>query len=111
MIAARDPYGFRPLCYGQMPDGDYVVASESCALSAVGAEFVRDLLPGEILVFSQNGVESRKEHCSKQKKKTCIFEYIYFARPDSVIDSVCVHESRMRAGELLSEVIRWTQIL
>ena len=103
MIAARDPYGFRPLCYGQMPDGAYVVASESCALSAVGAEFVRDLLPGEILVFSQNGVESRKEHCGKQKKKTCIFEYIYFARPDSVIDSVSVHESRMRAGELLSE--------
>ena len=103
MIAARDPYGFRPLCYGQMPDGTYVVASESCALSAVGAEMVRDLLPGEILVFSANGVESRKEHCGKQKKKTCIFEYIYFARPDSVIDGVSVHESRMRAGELLAE--------
>ena len=103
MIAARDFYGFRPLCYGQMPDGAYVVASESCALSAVGAEFVRDLLPGEILVFSQKGVESRKEHCTKQKKKTCIFEYIYFARPDSVIDGVSVHESRMRAGELLAE--------
>ena len=103
MIAARDPYGFRPLCYGQMPDGTYVAASESCALSAVGAKFVRDLLPGEILVFSQSGVESRKEHCGKQKKKTCIFEYIYFARPDSVIDGVSVHESRMRAGELLAE--------
>ena len=103
MIAARDPYGFRPLCYGQMPDGAYVVASESCALSAVGAEFIRDLLPGEILVFSQNGVESREEHCGKQKKKTCIFEYIYFARPDSIIDGVSVHESRMRAGELLAE--------
>ena len=103
MIAARDPYGFRPLCYGQMPDGSYVAASESCALSATGAEFIRDLLPGEILVFSQNGVESRKEHCGKQKKKTCIFEYIYFARPDSVIDGVSVHESRMTAGELLAE--------
>ena len=103
MIAARDPYGFRPLCYGQMQDGAYVVASESCALSAVGAEFIRDLFPGEILVFSQSGVESRKEHCGKQKKKTCIFEYIYFARPDSVIDGVSVHESRMRAGELLAE--------
>ena len=103
MITARDPYGFRPLCYGQMPDGAYVVASESCALSAVGAEFTRDLLPGEILVFSQNGVESRKEHCGKQKKKTCIFEYIYFARPDSAIDGVSVHGSRMRAGELLAE--------
>ncbi len=103
MIAARDPYGFRPLCYGQMPDGAYVVASESCALSAVGAEFTRDLLPGEILVFSQNGVESRKEHCGKQKKKTCIFEYIYFARPDSAIDGVSIHGSRIRAGELLAE--------
>ena len=60
MIAARDPYGFRPLCYGKMSDETYVVASESCALSAVGAEFIRDLLPGEIMVFSQNGVESRK---------------------------------------------------
>ncbi len=103
MIAARDPYGFRPLCYGKLPDGGYVAASESCALLSVGAEPVRDLLPGEILVFSQNGVESRKEHCGKRQKKTCIFEYIYFARPDSVIDGVSVHESRVRAGELLAE--------
>ncbi len=103
MIAARDSFGFRPLCYGQMPDGAYVVASESCALSAVGGEFIRDLLPGEILVFSQKGVISRKEHCGKQKKRTCIFEYIYFARPDSVIDGVSVHKSRMKAGELLAE--------
>ena len=98
MIAARDPYGFRPLCYGQMPDGTYVAASESCALAAVGAKFIRDLLPGEILVFRQSGVESRKEHCGKQKKKTCIFEYIYFARPDSVIDGVSVHAARIRSG-------------
>ena len=102
MIAARDPYGFRPLCYGQMPDGAYVIASESCALTAVGAEFVRDVLPGEILVFSESGVESRKEHCDKQKRKTCIFEYIYFARPDSVIDGVSVSKSRVRAGEILA---------
>ena len=103
MIAVRDPYGFRPLCYGKMQDGAYVVASESCALSAVGAELIRELLPGEIFVFSANGVESRREHCGKQKKKTCIFEYIYFARPDSVIDGVSVHQSRMKAGELLAE--------
>ena len=103
MIAARDPYGFRPLCYGQMSDGAYVIASESCALTAVGAEFVRDVLPGEILVFSENGVESRKEHCDKQKRKTCIFEYIYFARQDSVIDGVSVSKSRVRAGEILAE--------
>ena len=61
MIAVRDPYGFRPLCYGKMPDGSYVIASESCALTAVGAELVRDLLPGEILVFSEQGIESRRE--------------------------------------------------
>ncbi|MCI9137485.1 MAG: amidophosphoribosyltransferase [Lachnospiraceae bacterium] len=103
MIAARDPYGFRPLCYGKTADGAYVAASESCALSAVGAEFIRDVLPGEILVFTKNGVESRREHCEKQRKRTCIFEYIYFARPDSVIDGISVHESRMKAGELLAE--------
>ena len=103
MIAARDPYGFRPLCYGKTADGAYVAASESCALSAVGAEFIRDVLPGEILVFTKNGVESRREHCEKQRQRTCIFEYIYFARPDSVIDGISVHESRMKAGELLAE--------
>ena len=103
MIAARDPYGFRPLCYGKTADGAYVAASESCALSAVGAEFIRDVLPGEILVFTENGVESRREHCEKQRRRTCIFEYIYFARPDSVIDGISVHESRMKAGELLAE--------
>ena len=103
MIAVRDPFGFRPLCYGKMPDGAWVAASESCALSAVGAEFVRDLIPGEILVFRDGEVISRREHCGKQKRKTCIFEYIYFARPDSVIDGISVHESRKRAGELLAE--------
>lgn len=103
MIAARDPYGFRPLCYGQMSDGAYVIASESCALTAVGAEFMRDVFPGEILVFSENGIESRTEHCNKQRRKTCIFEYIYFARPDSVMDGISVSKSRLRAGEILAE--------
>ena len=79
------------------------MASESCALSVVGAEFIRDILPGEILVFSDNGIESRREHCERQKKRTCIFEYIYFARPDSVIDEISVHEARMKAGALLAE--------
>lgn len=103
MIAARDPKGFRPLCYGKTPDGTYVVASESCALAAVSAEFVRDVLPGEILVFSKDGVESRKEHCNTCEKKSCIFEYIYFARPDSVIDGISVHASRVRAGQILAQ--------
>ena len=74
LIALRDPYGFRPLCYGICPDGTYVVASESCALTAVGAKLERDLLPGEILVFSQDGVVSRREHCGKKPKKLCVFE-------------------------------------
>lgn len=103
LICARDPYGFRPLCYGKTADGIYVVASESCALKAVGAEFVRDVEPGEILVLSKNGIESRREHCGRRSKKLCIFEYIYFARPDSVIDGVSVHASRLRAGEILAK--------
>ena len=103
LICARDPYGFRPLCYGKTPDGMYVVASESCAIKAVGGEVIRDVEPGEILVFSKNGVVSRKEHCKKRDKKLCIFEYIYFARPDSVIDGVSVHTARVRAGRVLAK--------
>ncbi len=103
LICARDPYGFRPLCYGISEDGMYVVASESCALKAVGASFVRDIEPGEIVIFSEDGVVSRKEHCKTKKKKTCIFEYIYFARGDSVIDGISVHHSRKEAGRLLAK--------
>ena len=103
MICARDPYGFRPLCYGRTADGMYVAASESCALDAVGAEFISDVEPGEILVFTKDGIVSRKEHCLKKEKKTCIFEYIYFARPDSVIDGVSVHSARLQAGRILAK--------
>lgn len=103
LICARDPYGFRPLCYGINEDGMYVVASESCALKAVGASFVKDIEPGEIVIFSEDGVVSRKEHCKTKKKKTCIFEYIYFARGDSVIDGISVHHSRKEAGRLLAK--------
>lgn len=103
LICVRDPHGFRPLCYGTLPDGGYVIASESCALHAAGATFVRNVMPGEILVFSKDGVISREEHCNRQEKRLCVFEYIYFARPDSVIDGVSVHESRVHAGEILAE--------
>ena len=103
LICARDPYGFRPLCYGRTSDGLYAVASESCALNAIGAKFIRDLEPGEILVFGPKGVISRREHCGRQKKKLCIFEYIYFARPDSVIDEVSVHGARIQAGKILAQ--------
>lgn len=103
LICARDPYGFRPLCYGVTADGMYVAASESCALAAVGARFVRDVEPGEILVFGKNGVVSRREHCGRQKKRLCVFEYIYFARPDSVIDGRPVHAARVCAGRILAQ--------
>lgn len=103
MLAARDPYGFRPLCYGITKDGSYVVSSETCGLAAVGAKFIRDVEPGEILVFDKNGVSSDTSHCKTRPRHMCIFEYIYFARPDSVMDGVSVHASRMKAGELLAK--------
>ena len=102
LIAARDPWGFRPLCYGIRPDGTYIVASESCALAAVGAALQRDLLPGEILIIDEKGVHSNNVHCGTQAHRPCIFEYIYFARPDSVMDGISVHEARKRAGKLLA---------
>ena len=103
LMAVRDPHGFRPLCYGQMADGTYVVASESCALQAVGAELVRDILPGEILTIDRSGVHSDQRHCSTVPKKLCIFEHIYFARPDSVIEGVSVHDARRKAGAILAK--------
>lgn len=103
MIAVRDPFGFRPLCYGITADGSHVVASETCALYAVGAQFVRDIKPGEMVVFDGEDVISRKEHCNSAPKKTCIFEYIYFARPDSRIDGISVHASRIKLGRILAK--------
>lgn len=102
LIAVRDEQGFRPLCYGRTADGRYVVASESCALDAVGAEFIRDVEPGEIVIFDKQGVRSITEHCGKRKPSLCVFEFIYFARPDSVIDGSSVHLARMRAGAYLA---------
>ncbi|MBR3438854.1 MAG: amidophosphoribosyltransferase [Clostridia bacterium] len=103
MIAFRDPNGFRPLCIGKTADGSYVAASETCALDAVGADFVRDVKPGEIVVFSKEGVQSITSHCrEKEKSSLCVFEYIYFARPDSVIDGVSVHHARINAGKFLA---------
>ena len=103
LIAVRDPHGFRPLCYGRRPDGTYVVASESCALYAVGAKFERDILPGEILTIDRTGIHSDKRHCDTAPKKLCIFEHIYFARPDSVIEGISVHDARMKAGAILAK--------
>jgi amidophosphoribosyltransferase len=100
LIAARDPYGFRPLVIGET-NGSYVVASETCALDAVHARFVRDVEPGEVVIINSEGIRSIKDNCGG-KRNVCIFEYIYFARPDSIIDSVGVHESRLKAGAILA---------
>lgn len=102
LIAFRDPTGFRPLCYGQTSDGAYVVASESCALDAVGAGFIRDIEPGEIVIFGEDGVRTDRRHCGR-KPSLCVFEYIYFARPDSVIEGRSVHEARLAAGRYLAQ--------
>ncbi len=102
LIAFRDPDGFRPLCIGKTHDDAYVVASESCALETVGAEYIRDIDAGEIAVISREGLRSIRTNCSKQRN-ICIFEYIYFARPDSVIEGVSVHGARLRAGRLLAK--------
>ncbi len=104
LICARDPHGFRPLCYGQLPDGTYIAASESCAIHAVGGRVIRDILPGEILTFGPDGVRSNQEHCGKQDKRLCVFEYIYFARPDSVIDGRAVQTARNKAGQILAMI-------
>ena len=101
LIAFRDPTGFRPLCYGKTDAGAYVVASESCALDAVDAKLIRDIEPGEIVVFSSEGVRSDRRHCT-QKPSLCVFEYIYFARPDSIIQGACVHSARLNAGRFLA---------
>ena len=103
LIVFRDPYGFRPLCIGKTKSGAYVAASESCALDAVGARFIRDIRPGEILTISSGGLSSDTTHCGKTAGGLCVFEYIYFARPDSVIEGASVHKARVRAGEFLAE--------
>ena len=102
LIAARDPHGFRPLCMGRMKNGAVVFASESCALDAIGASFERDIRPGEIVVVDKNGVKSLTDHCDKAPRSLCVFEFIYFARPDSVVDGSSVHVARQRAGAFLA---------
>ncbi len=100
MIAARDPHGFRPLCIGKLDDA-YIVASETCALDLIDAEYVRDVEPGEIVVFDRNGLTSLKPF-AEEKPAHCIFEYIYFARPDSHIFGNSVYEVRKEFGKQLA---------
>ena len=103
MIAVRDPRGMHPLCYGQRDDGEYVISSETCALNSVGATLIRDVNPGEIIVFSKEGIRSITTHCDKTTERLCVFEYLYTARPDSVIADCSVHLARKRAGAYLAK--------
>ena len=104
LIAARDPHGFRPLCIGALPDDKgWVFASETCGLDAVGAKFVRDVRPGEVVIADRHGLRSLDSHCGIAPHTLCVFEYIYFARPDSVIEGTCVHEARLQAGRFLAQ--------
>ena len=103
LIGARDPFGFRPLCIGRR-DNAYVLASETCALDTIGAKFIRDVEPGEIVTISpERGIESDKSLCiPAEKHARCVFEYIYFARPDSYVDGFSVYNSRILAGKFLA---------
>ena len=103
LVGARDPYGFNPLCIGKR-DNAYILASETCALDTIGAEYVRDVLPGEIVTITpEGGIQSDLSLAlPKEKEARCIFEYIYFARPDSHIDGVSVYASRIKAGRFLA---------
>ena len=101
LIGARDPLGVRPLVLGRLPNGGLVLASETCALDIVGAEFVRDIEAGELVVIDDNGLRSIKPF-SRTESRFCIFEYIYFARPDSVMEGTPVYETRKRIGAELA---------
>ncbi len=102
LYAARDPFGNRPLCIGELADhSGYVVASESCSLDTVGANFVRDVEPGEVIIIDEDGVHTASKNPASRTAH-CIFEYVYFARPDSTIDGVNVNQSRRRMGAILA---------
>ena len=104
IIVARDKHGFHPMCYGKRENGQYVIATETCALDTVGATFIRELLPGEIIVFANDGtIKSIKDHCDKVPETLCVFEYIYTSRPDSMIAGCSVHSARRKAGALLAK--------
>lgn len=102
LIAVRDPRGVRPLCFGTIGDNTYLFSSESCGFTAIGATLVRDVKPGEMIIVSKDGVTSDETYCGK-RAGFCIFEHIYFARPDSVIDGQSVYNARLEAGRLLSK--------
>ncbi|MBQ8693666.1 MAG: amidophosphoribosyltransferase, partial [Synergistaceae bacterium] len=103
LIGVRDPYGLHPLCLGKLADeSGYVLASESCALDALDAEFIRDVQPGEIIIIDNNGVKTL-EPSLWRSKNLCVFELVYFARPDSIVDGVSVYDFRRQCGALLAQ--------
>lgn len=99
LIGARDPYGVKPLSLGKIGE-DYIIASETCAFDTIGAEFIRDIEPGEIVVIDENGLKSIRK--ASKSKKLCLFEIIYFARPDSKLDNKSIYLSRIEAGKELA---------
>lgn len=101
LIGIRDPYGFRPLCIGKTEDGGWVLSSETCGLDTIGAEFIRDVEPGEMVVIDENGLRSIR-FTEAKNRALCVFEYVYFARPDSVIDGISVHKARFEMGRALA---------
>ena len=101
LIGIRDPHGLRPLCIGEL-EGGYVLASESCALDAIGATLIRDVNPGEIIIINKEGI-SCNYHSKKEKKASCVFEFVYFARPDTQLDGANVYETRKNAGKILAK--------
>lgn len=102
IYAVRDPYGLRPLCLGSLGDGGYAVASESCALMTIGAEYVRELEPGEIVRIDGGGVHSIMGR-EPERRALCVFEYVYFARPDSILEGQVIHSVRQRMGRKLAQ--------
>ncbi len=102
LIAARDPRGMRPLSLGRLGDG-WIISSETCVFDGLGAEFIRDVEPGEVITIDKDGLHSDKTHCNTEKSALCIYEYVYFARPDSVINGRSVHGIRLEIGKQLAK--------
>jgi amidophosphoribosyltransferase len=102
LIGVRDPFGFRPLCLGMMGDNTYVLASETCALDLISAKYIRDIEPGEIVIINKSGVRSLQAFPAHTKRAFCIFEYVYFARPDSIIANRNVYKARVEMGRQMA---------
>ncbi|HDZ59723.1 MAG TPA: amidophosphoribosyltransferase, partial [Actinobacteria bacterium] len=103
VVGFRDPWGIRPLCVGRLDDGNYALASESCALDIIGAEFLQEIGPGQMAVITEKSLEIKQVEPPAQRQGLCIFEFIYFARPDSVIEGRTVSEARIHMGEELAK--------